>query len=635
MKKRKFIYSSLVLLGILVYACSDDFLTEKPQGSVSEDQLTNVEGVQLLLLGAYNQADGESVSGTVGNWLYGSVVSDDAYKGSEPTDNAAWIDYERGFMAPTAGNIGTKWNRMYNSVFRCNTILRILSNIEDISESERLQITAEARFLRGFSYFELKKMFVNVPYVDETAEVLEDFNVSNVDEGGDFIDIWPQIEADFQFAADNLPNSQAQVGRPVRRAAVGFLAKAHMYQQEYSEALPLFNEIISSGQFSLNPNFFDSFRTSGNNSAESLWEFQQSVNDGERDSRNGRWGDILQGLQNGPGSCCGFHQPSQNLVNAFETDANGLPLLDSFNETDAFDSDEGLPSFVDWEASADYMQGAIVSRFAPSAPDIEVLYRANSANSGADPLLGGPWEQIWSEDSDVSLDPRLDWTIGRRGIPYLDWGDFPGTAWVRDPSHGGAYVNKKQHYNQAEAGTNTAVGSWSQMPNVKNIKVLRYADVLLMAAECEVEIGSLDRARQLVDQVRARAANELVTEYVDRDNPMGGFTAEPSANYNIGLYSDAAGSADPFTDQARARLAVRYERRLELAMEGHRLFDLRRWNVVDEVMNEYLAVEQTKRTYLQGGMFSSPRTDTFPIPQQFIDGSAVNGEPLLRQNPGY
>ena len=106
-----------------------------------------------------------------------------------------------------------------------------------------------------------------------------------------------------------------------------------------------------------------------------------------------------------------------------------------------------------------------------------------------------------------ALDPRLDWTVGRRGIPYLDWGVHPGTAWIRLQSYGGPYSPKKLVYYKSQEGNLTSASGWTKGYTVNNVKLIRYADVLLMAAECEVEVGTLETARNYVNQIRARAAN--------------------------------------------------------------------------------------------------------------------------------
>jgi hypothetical protein len=161
---------------------------------------------------------------------------------------------------------------------------------------------------------------------------------------------------------------------------------------------------------------------------------------------------------------------------------------------------------------------------------------------------------------------------------------------------------------------------WTSGVTANNYTLIRFADVLLWAAECEVEIGSLENARALVNQIRARAANPA------------GFVkngAVNAADYRVGLYTA------PWTDKAVARKAVRFERKLEFAMEGHRFFDLVRWGDAATALNAYLAYSRTKRSYLNGATFQAGTDEYFPIPQAQIDRSVVAGVSTLKQNPGY
>ena len=229
-----------------------------------------------------------------------------------------------------------------------------------------------------------------------------------------------------------------------------------------------------------------------------------------------------------------------------------------------------------------------------------------------------------------TLDARLDWTVGRRGIPYLDWGKHPGFNWIRDQSYGGPYSPIKNTYYNSQTGVRTDRAFWTSGITANNYTLIRYADVILMAAECEVEGGgSLERARALVNAVRARAADP--TGFV-----LDG--AAPAANYKVGLYTT------PWTSQADARAAVRFERKLELGMEGHRFFDLVRWGVAATELNRILdynggvgtPAPLNRRPYLTSANFTANKNEYFPIPQGAIDRSVgSDGVAKLKQNPGY
>jgi starch-binding outer membrane protein, SusD/RagB family len=575
MKKFIVYLSTFLFLSVFFSGCGSDFLNKKPQAVVDVNVLATEEGISLLLVGAYANLDGDTGPDWAGpgipgdawlasasNWQYGDVPSDDAYKGTEQGDQAPLEEIEAFTHTSTNLYFQRKWLLVYDGISRCNDVLKVIAIAENLSPEFVEQATAEARFLRGFYHFEGKRMWNNIPYIDENVI---DYRVPNDK------DIWPLIEADLEAAGNALPPTQTEVGRATRWAAKGFLAKARIYQGNYAGALPLLNEVINSGQFSLTANFHHNFNAEFNNNSETVFALQTAVNDGT-EGWNGRYGDVLNGLQNGPGGCCGFHQPSQNLVNAYKTDANGLPLLDNFNDVDV-PNDEGL-----------------------------------SSNDPFTPYAG-------------PLDPRLDWTVGRRGIPYHDWGIHPGQAWVRQQSYGGPYSQKKNMFYKSQEGSLSTASGWAQMPNAINYNLMRYADVLLMAAECEVEAGSLERARELVNMVRARAANPQ--GWVKMDD------GSNAANYVIGLYNT------PWTDREAAKKAVRFERRLELAMEGHRFFDLVRWGVAGQVINDYFAKEKLKRTYLANANFTTGKNEYYPIPDEQIKLSTKDGAPTLQQNPGY
>ena len=562
MKKRLMFYVTLL---VTVLACSDDF-TEKPAvGALSDDALANADGVDLLLVGAYSSLDGIrnnqgasdwTVSGD--NWWF-DVLADDAHKGSTDGDQADLFLLEIYDWQTGNPYIFGKWNGLFAGVNRSNAVISLIASLEEGDFSSQL---AEARFLRGHFNFELQKMYGNVPYISEENFAATEFNQPYPGP------IWEQIEADLQFAIDNLPDSQADVGRPTSWTAKAFMAKAHMFQSDFGPALTLFQDVINNGPYALNAEFLDNFSLAGDNSAESVFAIQFTTDSGQ--SFNGNRGGTLNFPNPGPfGSCCGFYQPTQDLANAYQTDGAGLPLLDTYNQT-----------------------------------DIANDYAVNSA----DPFTPhtGP------------LDPRIDYTIGRRGIDYNGYGLHVGADWIRATfaDISGPYLPKKNVYQAGEDG-NVGSGAWGQQHSGVNYHIMRYADVLLMAAEAAVEEGDLTSALNYVNEVRNRAKNMsyLQNEAGDAD----------AANYQIEPYT-------AFADASFARQAVRFERRLELAMEGHRLFDLRRWGNAADVINTY--TQNEARTITNFGTkvgTYEPRMDLLPIPITAIDLSGG----VLDQNPGY
>ncbi|MDF7816068.1 RagB/SusD family nutrient uptake outer membrane protein [Runella sp. MFBS21] len=588
------LYAAGLGLILTTNSCKDDYLEIGALGSTSEATLANKAGVNGLLVGAYSLLDGWGVPGTtyyfvgVSNWIFGGVTSDDAHTGTQasalpPMEAVESYNYDA-TMAP----FNNKWIVLYAGIQRANDVLRVLAKTTDpsLSAEEAKQIKAEATFLRAVYHLEAAKMWENIPYLDENVSYSNgNFNVSNTTSA------WPKIEADFKFAADNLSATKTDVGRANSWAAKAFLAKTYMFQDKYTDAKPLLEEIIANGvtasgaKYAL-VNYADNFNPSKKNGPESVFAVQMSV---AESFQNGNYGDALNFPMGGPATCCGAYQPSFSLVNSYKTDATtGLPLIDTFNNSDV-KNDQGIESSTPFT----------------------------------------PYEG--------TLDSRLDWTVGRRGIPYLDWGLHPGKAWIRVQDVAGPYSPIKTIYYQAAAATTSSSSRWTS----NNYTMIRFADVLLWAAEVEVEVGTLAKAQEYVNRVRARAANPAgwVKKYVDNTAPLKGFTSEPAANYKVGLYTTE------FTAKGKdfAREAVRFERKIELGMEGHRFFDLRRWDngtgYMANTLNAYVAHETSipsyNFTYMKGATFKKGKSELYPIPQAQIDLSVVNGNSVLKQNPNY
>ena len=569
---KKITLLALVLTIGLATSCKDEFLDVAPKAVLGASNFYNRVGVGYLLTGAYSLLDGvgagtTSWHGSADNWIYGSVASDDAYKGSTSGDQPeiSYIEYKA--IQPDNSHFRGKWQAVYDGVARSNDALQAVEKAGDMADAEKVLVRAQARFLRGHYHFEAKKMFNMVPFIDE--KTYDPTNLVSTKVPNDK-SIWPNIEADLKFAYDNLPDVQAQKGRATKWAAAAMLGKAYMFQQKFAEAKPLFEAIIASGKYSLMPKYADNHRAVMNNNAESIFEIQFSVNDGAGGGENGNNGATLNYPYGGPTTCCGFYQPSQNLVNAFKTDASGLPMPATYNDADVT-SDQGVES---------------TAPFTPYA---------------------GP------------LDPRLDHSVGRRGIPYLDWGIMPGKAWVRDQGNGGPYEGKKHLFQKSDVGTNTFSGN-SRL-NANNYRIIRLSHVYLWLAECEIEVGSTEKARDYINIIRRRAANP--DGFVKLDD------GKPAANYVVKEYATA------FAGKDAARTAVRFEHRLEFALEGHRFFDLVRWGIAAETLNAYMAKEARLRSYFNGATFAKGKHEYYPIPVQEILNSKISGKETLTQNPGY
>ncbi|MGB5227376.1 MAG: RagB/SusD family nutrient uptake outer membrane protein [Eudoraea sp.] len=568
---------------VLGISCSDEFLEVPPAGSLGDAQLGTADGIEALLIGTY-----AALNGVFGNrfegpnhWVTGSIMGGEANKGTDAGDYSTINPIQRYETDPTSGDLNNLWRGRYEGIARANRVLAtITANPEALIAADAARISGEARMLRGHFYFDLQKHFGSIPVFDETLPSEEVILIPNSGTA------WAQIEADFQYAYDNLPEV-TDAGRVNKWAAAAYMGKAKLFQGKFGEAITWFDDVIANGvtsnglAYALLDDYAQIYNAENDNHAESVMDVESANNTGNVQNANAF--DDLNYPYNtgpdGPGNCCGFFQPSLSLANAFRTQANGLPLLDeSYNDP------------------------------------------ANAVqNSFFHVIVDGNDEDTFVQDSGP-LDPRIDHSIGRKGIPYLDWIAHPGSAWIRSFPYAGPYSPKKYIYYKSQENTFTDGSSWTRGYATMNYTIIRYADVLLMAAEAEVEAGSLTKALDYVNQVRRRAA--LSEHWVK--NPDG----TDAANYNISEYVAA-----DFASQDAARTAVRFERKLELSGEGHRFFDLVRWGIAAETLNTYLAYEgQFLVTKFGGASFTAGKSELYPIPQAQRD---IQGSDILAQNPGY
>lgn len=569
-------------------------------------------GVDALLIKAYSFLDGAYPgqpgdpwqSGT-DNWVFGSIAGGEAHKGSAPTDQYQIGQIEGYDLAGSNSYFSTKWQVNMTALRYACAVANELLLVKDgsVSTADAAELTAESNFLRGFYEFELAKLWRNVPYIALNNIYTNAYGT--VPNPGP---IWTNIENLFAIARINLPATQTAVGRPNSYAAKAFLAKAYMYDHNYTAAKTVLTDLIKNGvtaagiKYKL-VNYADNFNPSKKPGAESVFVVIAKVNDGSG-GLDGNPGDVLNFPSGGPATCCGFFDPSFSFVNAFKTNATtGLPMLDTYNLSD-LKNDMGV---------------AATAAFTPTT---------------------------------ATLDSRLDWSVGRRGIPYLDWGIMPGQPWARDQTNAGPYVNiKTVYYKAAQASTSEAYGGWASNQSTSNsYNAVRFADILLMAAEAEIEVGSLQTAENYVNMVRARAADPTgwVHTYKNPATPTAGYTTTPAANYKVGLYGAAGGNAaSGFVagGQAYARKAVYLERMLELGMEGHRFFDLQRWDgrfggpagtgFMAKTLNDYMkhetAVPLFEDINQTGKTFTAGKNEIYPIPQDMI----TNAKGKLKQNAGY
>lgn len=562
--------------------CSDDFLDYEPEGVLSNENVATAENAEALVVAAYAGIANDEMVGPLTNmWVYGSVRSDDAYKGGGGRSDVEIIDQYEQYNLTLADastiDMGPRtWTNYYKAISRANFALQVINEIPDSEYPEKVTRQAELRFLRAHSHFMLKLLFKKIPYITEGLSQEEILEVSNdVDNDA----LWNTIAEDFLFAYSNLPPSQEEVGRADRNAAAAYLAKLRLYQAyEQNESHQVTNINMSRLQEvvgyaddvtgGLEPDFGNNFLNGFDNGVESIWAAQFSVNDGTTVGR----ASFVTGLNSPHGNslygCCGFHLASQNMVNAFKTDASGLPQLDAFNNESIFDS-------VD--------------------------------ENGETSLASG-----------ITLDPRIDHTVGIPGRPFKyrntvsTEGDMIyNFSWARDPGVYGYFGNMKE---QQAPDCSCFVKEGPFIGTSKNVDFIRYADVLLFKAEALIQMDQVDAGIDIINQIRTRAAAST-----QRQIDAGATDVFNISTYPMGL------------SKPEALKALKFERRLEFAMEGHRFFDLVRWGEAEEVLNEYLETESTRRDFLSNANFTSGRDEYYPIPQREIDFTGG----LYIQNPGY
>jgi len=597
-----------ILATAVLYGCKDFLSTAaEPQGTLDQTTLANRTGVEGSLIAAYRTLDCTDAVGAWGcaasNWTFGSVVADDSYKGSDGLDQPPINDLEGYHWGTPSADIylNQKWVIVYEGVVRANSTLRLLKQVvasspTEYSPTEAAQVAGEAIFLRAHYHFEAYRMWGNIPYYREDDQ---DFRKPNIDSAA----VITEILKDLDSAIKVLPTSprNGQKGRASQWTAKAYRGRVLTYAHQWAAAVTQFKEVQASGVYALETGFnrvWSAFQDA-TNGPETIWAYQASSKDGEPNAANANFGERLN-FPYSPShfACCGFDPPSQNLVNQFKVDpVSGLPL--SITAPATWNSD-----------NANFVAGNV-----------------------------------------TPVDPRLDWTVGRDGVPFKDWGNY-SIAWVRDPVNGGPYMPKKIIHENA-AGAEATVGWQPQQQSSINIHLYRYADLLLMLAEAEVETGDLAGATAIVNQIRTRAAvaaqgcgkgsdaasqAALVAKYPQcaADSRLAVPINDPSitwATYKIGLYP-------VFASAAAGREAVQTERRLELAMEGQRLFDLRRYGTFITVLNNYIngvggGSEKTRRVYKATAEALTARHRWYAIPIDQIQLSKVGGQDMLKQNTGW
>ncbi|UCG84750.1 MAG: RagB/SusD family nutrient uptake outer membrane protein, partial [Gemmatimonadota bacterium] len=447
----------LMLMAAAAYGCGD-FLDVAPQGALDENTLGNAAGVEGTLIATYRMLDHAGIGAwgyTASNWVWGSITSDDAYHGSEASDCCGGIPDIEMYLWRAVWGVGDylndTWEHTYEAVARANATLRLLTSVvaedpDEIHQSDQDGIRGEALFLRAHYYFEAWRMWQNIPYYNEDDT---DFRKTNV--GVEAVD---SILRDLDQAISLLPPTprNGEVGRATRWTAKAYKGRVQIYAGDYAGAITTLEDVRQNGPYALQSNFYQVWSAFAEyqNGPETILAYQ--ANHGDPGGNNANYGERLNFPHSGsPFGCCGFHQPSQNLVNFFAVDANGLPLA--------------VTDPIGWNDRDDNLDAT-----------------ASAA---------------------MRLDPRLDWTVSRDGVPVKDWGPHE-PRWIRAPAYAGPYSPKKNLYEDASGAVSTTGWVATQTSNM-NMHIFRYADLLLLLAEAYVEQGRLEDARAIVNEIRARA----------------------------------------------------------------------------------------------------------------------------------
>ena len=570
--KTKIFHIICVICTICGFSSCSDFLEEQvPQATLTQDEVKNPEYIDNVLISAYaGLVSIEDMNASFSLWNY-DTRSDDAYVGgSDFSDGEPFHRLEKstGVMT-TDWPFSSIWNKFYNYLSRVNLSLDILASADQDNATIQ-QRTAEMKFLRAYGHFQLKRLFKKIPFVNKPNMEEEDYNnLSNTEYTND--EGWQQIINDLEDAYAVLPAVQTEKGRPTKAACAAFLAKAYLYKayrqddassnqvtainaEDLQKVVDYTNPALYNG-YGLEPDLHNNFRPEEQyeNGKESLWAIQYSRNDGTvYGNLNFSNRLIVPCIPKVHDSGCDFYKPSHNLVDAYRTNSDGLPLLDDF-------------------ASVDYTVG-----------------------------------------SNHTVDPRLFVTVGVPGTPYMFNPGFmmaESNAWSRSGGTFGYFVSLKQNVDPSLTDSYLYLCD-SQWASSMNRIVFRYADVLLMRAEALAQLGQISEAMTLVNQVRDRAAGMVANSVVSN------YPTKYGVHYAVGKYN-ASYSKD------EAMKIIKMERRLELAMESERFFDLVRWGDAATTLNKFYSSESDKMNFLSGSQFTANKNEYLPVP--FEQMAASNG----------
>jgi hypothetical protein len=574
MKKIKYVIVMVWGLSLLMLSCSD-FLDVSPKGKLSDEQLTTPETVEKMVVAAYALVENDHRNQAP--WLWADLRSGDAYKGGGGVSDMAWahsIEIESTIRVNET-QINNKWARTYVAISRANNALARINNLSENEFPKKNIRAAEMRFLRAHHHFEIKRVFKHIVWADETIQADEYINVSNRQYTD--AELWNKIIDDFRFAVENLPEDNVDVGRANKFSAKAYLAKALIYaayEQDEKHNVINIDKTKLEEVVRLVNEIGARYSLAADFGHNFLWEYENGT-------------ESVFAIQNSFDDGTEYGRTNQYSALSYPMSAEygccGMHLP-SQNLVNAFKTDPatGLPMFDTYD------------------------------NLGEEILEG-------NDVKAKTIDPRLLHTVSMIGMPYKYRATYVANeSFFREIAIYGAFGSIKETViYDCPCGARKASYFYS---SALNRDIIRYDDALLWKAEALIELGRHQEALQLINQIRTRAAGSTKL-LVDVEN-------NPSANFKVGLYEDGVNCS---WTQDFARKALQWERRLELAMEGSRGFDLVRWGIAAETMNAYYATESLRRSYLKDGFYQKNQNEYLPIPYQQISFS----KGLYKQNYGW
>lgn len=576
---KKIYIAILALAGSLTLTSCNDFLDYKPTAVVDEDKAFS--DPESMVNSAYAMLGDCWYQFPFNLWPYGDVTSDDCLKGGSGVNDTDYHPFEVWTnLTSTIGPLDELWYRLYAAVSRCNRALVSLekNGNDKLGEATTRERIAEVKFLRAHFYYKLITVFRKIPWIDE--EVFKtNAQEQTHNDAFTYEQLFDKIIADFKLAYDVLPEIQKEGGRINKIAAASYLAKCYL-QLAWGDGYE---------------------KTTGISHIKA--DYMQKVvdyTDVVSKSRYGYledYGDIfLPEYKNSKESIFSIQCSDYKDDNTTFGRGNWSNTLNgcwgiwscgwdfhkpSQNLVDAFKTRDGLPEFDDFDKTP------------------------------AHPVNGQPNTQKW--------DPRLFHTVGMPTFPYKYEKEYTLTKDnSRNPSAYGYYTSLKEVPQRSKGETYN--NPWQAF--AMNEYMFRYTDVMLMRAEALIETGRLADAKAIINAIRQRAANS-VNKHI----------AYAADQCEIALYPDSY-----FQDKATARKCLRWERRLELAMEHERFFDLRRWGIASETLNRYFKNEMNSEydgtkfaQYYKDARFTPDKNEFFPVPYNqmyYIPG-------LYTQNNGY